>query len=112
MNEQELEADIVAKGLTAPRITPAHINAQIISEAYYVFPGTTVTVCLLTLANGFTVTGESACASAANFNEDIGRSIARDNARDKIWQLEGYRLKQHLWLQEGGHHSLWGNAHE
>jgi hypothetical protein len=106
MNEQQLEEEIVAKGLTAPRLSPEHIDAQIIGEAYYVFPDTTVTVCLLTLTNGFQVTGESACASPENFNEAIGRSVARGNARDKVWQLEGYRLKQHLWLSEAGHNSV------
>jgi len=57
-------------------------------EAYYVFPGTMLTVCCLTLENGFTVTGESACASPANFNEELGRKIAREHAKQKIWPLE------------------------
>ncbi len=94
--EQTIERAIQAKGLTAPRLTPAIIDAVIAKETFHVFPGTTLTVCVLTLYNGFTVTGESAAASPENFNEEIGRRIARDNARAKIWALEGYMLKTRL----------------
>lgn len=96
MSEQQIEQEIQEKGLNAPRLTPDHIDAQITGQQFFVFPGTTVTICLLTLRNGFTVTGESACASPENFNEEIGRKIARDQARDKIWMLEGYLLKEKL----------------
>lgn len=95
-DEQAVEREIQQKGLTAPRLTPEAIDAAIAAEAYYVFPGTTLTVCCLTLQNGFTVTGESAAASPENFDRDIGEKIARRNARDKIWSLEGYLLKQRL----------------
>ena len=60
------------------------------------FPGTTLTICALTLRNGFQVTGESAAASPANFDADMGRKIARTNARNKIWALEGYLLRSKL----------------
>ena len=96
MNEQQIEKEIQEKGLDAPRLTPDKIDAVISSEAYHVFPGTTLTVCCLTLRNGFTVTGESAAASPENFDAEIGRKIARQNARDKIWALEGYLLKETL----------------
>ncbi len=95
-NEQAIEQEIQDKGLTAPRLTPALIDAAIKNEDYHVFGETCLTVCCLTLTNGFTVTGESACASPENFNAEIGRKIARENARNKIWQLEGYLLKQKL----------------
>jgi len=95
-DEIEIEAEIQAKGLTAPRLTPSHIDAAIASEMYHVFQGTTLTVCALTLRNGFIVTGESAAASPENFNQEIGRKIARENARNKIWQLEGYLLRERL----------------
>jgi len=96
MSEQDIEQEIQDKGLTAPRITPDRIDGVIADEAYHVFQGSQLTVCCLTLKNGFTVTGESACASPENFNAEIGRKIARDNARNKIWALEGYLLKQKL----------------
>lgn len=97
MNEEQLlEQKIVDKGLTAPRITPAQVDATIVRAQYYVFPDTTLTVCCLHLANGFTVTGESACASPENFDEEIGREIAFKQARDKIWALEGYALRTAL----------------
>ena len=72
------------------------IDAAIAKEQYHVFDGSCLTVCCLTLQNGFTVTGESACASPENFDADIGMEIARSNARDKIWGFEGYLLKQRL----------------
>jgi hypothetical protein len=100
INESEVEAEIQEKELNAPRIMPKDIDSAIVAEQYHVFPGTTLTVCALTLWNGFQVTGESACASPENFNEDLGRKIARDNARAKIWALEGYRLRSNLKAME------------
>lgn len=99
MNEEAIENEIQEKGLTAPRLTPELIDNTIASEDYHVFPGSQLTVCCLTLRNGFTVTGESACASPENFDAELGRKIARGNARDKIWALEGYLLKERLRAQ-------------
>lgn len=95
-SEASIEAEIKTKGLTAPRITPDQIDAKIAGETFHLFPGTTLTICVLTLQNGFQVTGESASASPENFDAGIGRRIARDNARNKIWMLEGYLLKSNL----------------
>ena len=95
-DETAIENEINRKGLNAPRLNPAHIDATIKSEAFHVFPGTTMTVCALTLQNGFIVIGESAAASPENFDAEIGRKIARDNARNKIWALEGYLLRSKL----------------
>jgi len=96
MNDQQIEQEIQDKGLTAPRVTPQRIEYVITGEDYHVFNGTTLTVCCLTLANGFTVTGESACASPENFDIELGKKIARDNAKQKIWALEGYALRERL----------------
>lgn len=96
--EAAIEQEIQSKGLTAPRITPTDIDALMRGALvqYHVFPETTMTVCCLKLANGYTVTGESACASPENFDPDLGRKIATDNARQKLWALEGYRLRCEL----------------
>lgn len=96
MTDKDVEKEIKEKGLNAPRVTPELIESLIVKEQYHVFDGTTFTSCLLTLKNGFTVHGESACASPENFDEELGRKIARDNAKDKIWMLEGYLLKDKL----------------
>lgn len=93
--ELEIEKEIQAKGLNAPRLTPDLIESKIVKEEYHLLTEV-LTVCVLTLENGFTVTGESACASPANYNKEIGDKIARDNAKEKIWVLEGYLLKQKL----------------
>ena len=96
MNDQDIEKEIQEKGLTAPRVTPSQIEGCIIKEQYHVFEGSTFTSCLLTLINGFTVHGESACASPENFDVELGKKIARDNAKNKIWMLEGYLLRDKL----------------
>ena len=123
MNDQAIEQEIQAKGLTAPRVTPADIEANIVSEHYFtaadgrygaLIEGTyegrelpqvddgdlepldLLIFCVLVLRNGFTVTGESACASPENFDAELGRKIARQNAVQKIWPLMGYALKEKL----------------
>lgn len=98
-NEQEIQE----KGLTALRVTQDSIDAVIVGEDYYVFPGTTVTVALLKLKNGFSVTGESACVSSSNFDEELGRKIAREHARNKIWALEGYALCNKIQFEKNCH---------
>lgn len=159
-DDTAVEQEIQAKGLTAPRVRPADIEANIASEFYFtaldgmlgvtvrsgesvnrfltwpvpadVYPDGTpgqlgrigtnllnapqaramlehvflphpaheslglLTFCVLVLRNGFTVTGESACASHENFDAELGRKIARENAKQKIWPLMGYALKEQL----------------
>lgn len=95
-DEAETEAMIHAAGKTAPRVTPASIDAIIVAESYWNVPDSTVTVCALKLRNGFVVTGESAAASPENYDPVIGIKIARENARNKIWAFEGYLLRQRL----------------
>jgi hypothetical protein len=99
-NEQEVENMIIAAGKTGARITPAHIDSRIKHARYHRFPDTTTTVCCITLLNGMTVIGESACADPANFDERIGANIAFENAREKIWALEGYLLREKLHQSE------------
>ena len=96
MSSDDIENKIQELGLTAPRVTPKSVAAVIKGAEYWMF-GDTLTVCVLTLENGFTVLGESACASPENFNVDLGRELARKNAERKIWALEGYLLKQRLY---------------
>jgi len=96
MDESKLETELTALGLNAPRLSPTLISETILTEQYYVFPGTVMTVCCLTLQNGFNVVGTSAPASPENFNEAKGREIAKDKAREQIWALEGYLLKSKL----------------
>lgn len=95
-DEKDIEALIQAKGLTRPRLTPACIDAAICAESYTTLPSGKVMVCELTLRNGFTVRGEAAVVSKANFDEEVGRKISRENARNKVWELEGYLLQQRL----------------
>ena len=121
--DETIEQEIQAKGKTAPRVTPADIEANIASEHYFtardgrlgaltnetyvgrerpaegdadLAPLGLLTFCVLVLRNGFTVTGESACASPENFDAEVGRKIARQNAVSRIWPLMGYELRSQL----------------
>ncbi|EHF9646229.1 hypothetical protein J3738_003975 [Salmonella enterica] len=118
MTDIEIEKEIQAKGKSSPRLTPDHIESVIVSEHYFTAgdgyagaaalnaqegelivppePLDLLTICVLILRNGFTVTGESACVSPNNFDAEIGRKAARQKAIDKIWTLEGYLLKEKL----------------
>lgn len=118
-----LEREIQAKADKVPRVTPSDIEANIASEHYFtardgrlgaltngayvgkerpvegnadLAPLDLLTFCVLVLRNGFTVTGESACASPENFDADVGRKIARQNAINKVWPLLGFRLRDEL----------------
>lgn len=96
MNHAEREAVIVGAGVTGPRVTAELIEATILAEQYHVFPGTCLTVCCLTLQNGFTVVGSAACADPANFREEVGRKFSREDARNKIGSYLGYELRSKL----------------
>jgi hypothetical protein len=97
LSDQQIENEIKAKGLNAPRLSPADIDAVITGETFTVLPSGKVMVCELTLLNGYTVRGESATVSKENFDFEIGQKISRENARNQIWQLEGYLLQQRLY---------------
>ena len=94
VTEAELKAH--QEKIGGKRVTLDALKANIVKEEFHVFPGSQLTVCVLTLLNGFTVTGESACADPAMFNEEIGQKIARENAERKIWPLMGYALKEEM----------------
>ena len=120
MNDQQIEQEIQAKGLTAPRVTPDDIEANIAGEVYFTaadgyrsspcydpnghahepLPAPAqlelLTFCILVLRNGFPVTGESVCVSPENFDAELGRKIARLNAVSKVWPLLGFLLKEKL----------------
>lgn len=96
IDEQQLEQEIQSKELNAPRLTPALIDATIVYEEYFRVTNTTCTICSLVLQNGYVVVGKSAAVSMDNFDEEIGRKVARDEAREQIWALEGYLLKERL----------------
>ena len=96
MNNEEVEKEVQSRGLTAPRVTLQDVDAAAVLKQFHRFESTTVTVCCLTLANGFCVVGESAAASPENFDEELGRKIAEDCAKDKLWMLLGFRLRDEL----------------
>jgi len=117
-DDESIEHEIQRKGLTAARITPGAIEANIRAEHYFTAadgyvgnsmhtpevarentrgtPLELLTFCVLVLNNGFTVTGESAVASPENFDPDVGRRVARQNAVQKVWPLMGYALRLEL----------------
>lgn len=74
------------------KITDAHIDNMIKDVVFHETPGTTLTICVLVLNNGFTVVGKSGCVDPANYNKEVGQDYALKDARGKIWELEGYAL--------------------
>ena len=119
----ETQALIEQRANNGPRVTPADIEANILSEHYFTaengargaamlteqgadlrgaysvevpLPLCLLTFCVLVLRNGFTVTGESACAAPENFDAEIGCKVARQNALNKIWPLMGYALRSEI----------------
>lgn len=76
------------------KLTMGDILDTVVKADYWRLGETTTTVCQLTLKNGFTVLGQSACIDPLNFNKTIGEKVAWDNAVDKVWELEGYLLQQ------------------
>ena len=85
---------------TKTKVTQEDVDAAIKAESYIVLPNGRTTVCQLTLDNGFTVEGSSACVSQDNFDLMLGRSIARENAVEKVWPLLGFRLADQLSSQQ------------
>lgn len=79
------------------KVTLEGIQAKIKNEVYLVLPDGKSTLCILTLENGYTIKGISACVDAANFDLNIGRKIAFDDAIRQIWPLEGYLLAEKLY---------------
>lgn len=98
----------------APRVTEHELD-EAIDTVHFINAGDAVeritggatasefllTLCLVTLKNGFVVTGESACASPENFNKEIGQRIAYEDAKRKIWPLLGYALRDKLAREQG-----------
>ena len=117
MNDEAIEQEIQAKGLTAPRVTPADIEANIASEhyftaeqgahaafqdgegdpPYYDGPLSLLTFCVLVLRNGTKIVGiNNGPVCAANFDAEEGRRYARENAIEQIWPLMGYALRERI----------------
>lgn len=95
-DDRQLEQRLNDLNLNAPRVRVDDLEAEVLTAQFHVFPGTMLTVCCLTLRNGFNVVGESACASPENFNADVGQDLARKDAMRKLWPLLGFRLKDRL----------------
>lgn len=81
------------------RVTKESIEAKITEVRYIVIPETTVTICIITLQNGYSVRGESACVDPANFNKELGEKYSYEDAFKKIWPLEGYLLKERVYKE-------------
>lgn len=112
--DRAIEREIQAEGLTAPRVMPADIEANIVDECYFnaahaiayndggptvVPPAPTalVTICVLVLRNGHRIVGvNEGPVSADNFDAELGRKVARQKAIDQVWPLLGYLFREQL----------------
>lgn len=83
--------------MNIPRLTPAYITEQVVAHEFHEFPGTTVTVCLLTLRNGAKVIGYNyGSIDPEQQNLEQGKNAAYTMALEKVWELEGYLLRDFL----------------
>lgn len=112
MSLEETERASAASAVSpATRVSLADIEANIHTE-YFITgdmiaeaaPGMTpippslhvLTICIIVCKNGFTVIGKAAPADAQNFNPELGRKFAREDAIRQLWPLMGYALREKL----------------
>ena len=74
-------------------------KAKIKDEIYLVLPDGRSTLCILTLENGYSVKGISACVDPAEFDMQLGREYALKDAMNQVWPLEGYLLAEKLYRE-------------
>ncbi len=93
--------DLAARGAVAPRVTLEGMKARVVSTEYY-NPNSCrhLTIAIVTLDNGWVLVGKSAPASVENFDAEKGQTFAFDDAIRQLWTLEGYLLREGLWLQQ------------
>ena len=82
--------------MTESTVTLQGILDKIKSVTYTLLPNSRTTVCQLTMENGFTIEGQSACVSLLSYNRALGEKYAYEKALDNCWQFEGYLLAQKL----------------
>jgi hypothetical protein len=103
MTDKTIEQEILSNGLTAPRVTPADIEANIKHVEYVKHisnGGQVLRWAVLTTVSGYAAVGNpSVSVSPENDNEEIGRKVAYENSKQALWPLMGYALKEKL------HHS-------
>ena len=78
------------------KLTPELLKSKITGEAYHQFDGTTVTICCLTLENGYNTIGQSACSDQSMCDAEVGKDLAYQDAFSKLWQLYGFNAKEAL----------------
>lgn len=111
MQSESLNATeaLSAKGATHPRVSLEDMKAKVAAENYFTVGQATealgqptlpslhlLTLCILTMKNGFTVVGKSAPASPENFDSVKGQVFAYEDAIKQLWPLEGYALRERL----------------
>lgn len=98
LNEIELETKLQES--PAERVTKEYMQSRIFGVPSFIRIGATVTVCSITLDNGFSVRGESACVKPENYNQEIAEKVAYDNAVCKLWPLFGFLLAENGTLKK------------
>lgn len=94
--ETPIKADVYRHPVSPTNVTMQGILDKIKGCTHTLMPDGRTTVCQLTLKNGYTVNGISACVHVSNYNQALGENYAYEDALNKIWQLEGYLLAEKL----------------
>lgn len=99
-DDAAIEQLIQAKGLDAPRVTADDLAANILHVEYVkrlTFGGQVLRWAVITTRSGFAVTGRpSASVSPENDDAEVGERVAFENAKNELWTLMGYALKERL----------------
>lgn len=72
------------------KVTPEDLDNLVAGANYIRIPDTTLVICVLELTSGFLIIGKSACLNREDFDEVVAQNIALKNAKEKLWELEGY----------------------
>ena len=88
--------------MTRTAVDKQYLESRVQDVDYLVMKDGRTTVCTITMANGFTVNGYSACVLACNFDEALGRKYSYADAFDKLWPLEGYLLAEEVYSRARG----------
>ena len=100
--EKKMSNKCFSEGCEKPtKVTKEQIQSILGNSQYQVFHRIFDKQCIVVakLPNGFTIVGESACVDPANYDEKIGFDLAVERIKNKIWELEGYNLQNHLYKE-------------
>ncbi len=94
---EESDRASAAKQKTPNRVPLEYLRKRIVSEEYWhPTDAPYFTVCCLFVDNGYILIGKSAPADPENFDEELGKRFAREDAERQFWPILGFVLREQL----------------